>query len=187
MPFIFCRAAFFTCSLSTCACPVTQSVLDSNHPRWCQSPPEIPGIGETAFHHGELLNFFRSGLAGWLRTKRRRVIQWLTVANCRARRPVQSTDRYPFGLFCHHKAPWQMTFLVGCRIYCAENLKTGTFPKRSEDHNLSFGNDQDRVAGMMICCGSLRPVTARSTGRPPGVQLRHNRDLRCDLRMEEFH
>ncbi len=185
--FIFCRAAFFTCSLSTAPVRLTLLVLDSNHPHWCQSHLKLPGIGETAFHHGELLNSFGLALAGWLRTKRRRVIQWSPSQYCRARRLVQSTDRYPLVYFAHHKAPWQMTFLVGCRNIARKNLKTGTFPKRSEDHNYRSGNDQDRVAGMMICCGSLARLPVRSIGRPPGVQLRRNRIYGDDLRMKEFH
>lgn len=43
-----------------------------------------------------------------------------------------------------------------------KNLKMGTFPKRSEDHKLSFRKQstmiQERVEGMTIWRRSLRPL-----------------------------
>lgn len=54
---------------------------------------------------------FGLALAGWLRTKRGRSN---TVAHRRniaaPRRPVQSADRYPFGLFAHRCIPMAGTF-----------------------------------------------------------------------------
>ncbi len=80
-----------------------------------------------------------------------------------------------------------MTFLVAAEYIARKNLKTGTFPKRSEITIYRSGNDQDRVAGMMICSVRCARLPARSTGRPPGVQLGVTGINGDDLRMEEFH
>ncbi|KFZ99801.1 hypothetical protein DP20_3732 [Shigella flexneri] len=69
-----------------------------------------------------------------------------------------------------------------------KNLKTGTFPKRSEDHNLSFrkrsgqgGGDDDllRFAAPGYLCDQLAGRLASSFGVA--------RIYGDDLRMKEFH
>ncbi|KZJ27072.1 hypothetical protein AWG79_26360 [Escherichia coli] len=91
---------------------------------------KLPGIGETAFHHGELLNFFRSGIGRLVEDKAQASN---TVAHRRNIAAPADQFNQPIDIrlvyFAHHKAPWQMTFLVGCRIYCAEKFKNGNVPE----------------------------------------------------------
>ena len=72
---------------------------------------KLSGIGETAFHHGELLNFFRSGIGRLVEDKAQASN---TVAH--RRNIAAPTDQFnqPIDIrlvhFAHHKAPWQMTY-----------------------------------------------------------------------------
>ncbi|OAF30287.1 hypothetical protein AXK30_23525 [Escherichia coli] len=77
--------------------------------------------------------------------------------------------------FAHHKAPWQMTFLVGCRIYCAGKIKNGNVPENAaktltilslQETSGQGGGDDDllRCAAPGYLCDQLAGRLASSFG-----------------------
>ncbi len=113
--------------------PAAQSY--SNRRLRCRSPPEnCPALVKQPLTIGNC-SIFGPAFAGWWSTKRRRVMQWLTVAML-SRLPTvnQPVDIGLFLLLLHRKASWQRRYVMGlAQEYLQRWFKMGTFPKRSDD------------------------------------------------------